>query len=93
MWQVRNVMLCLSTFKHVLVVPPPTPGRMPPKQVVRREPADSATSGSDSFEHSQRPAREHGLPNEPRVVWGSDAYEPLPSVTPPKKQDGTKESR
>ncbi|XP_071010388.1 protein PRRC2C-like isoform X1 [Oncorhynchus clarkii lewisi] len=66
----------------------PGPGRIPPKQIVRREPGDS--SSSDSFDHLSRPIRDHSLPSEPRIVWGSDPYpqsEPLPSVTPPKGRE------
>uniref|UniRef100_A0A8C7FPS7 Proline rich coiled-coil 2C n=1 Tax=Oncorhynchus kisutch TaxID=8019 RepID=A0A8C7FPS7_ONCKI len=66
----------------------PGPGRIPPKQIVRREPGDS--SSSDSFDHLTRTIRDHSLPSEPRIVWGSDPYpqsEPLPSVTPPKGRE------
>ncbi|XP_029563296.1 protein PRRC2C isoform X3 [Salmo trutta] len=66
----------------------PGPGRIPPKQIVRREPGDS--SSSDSFDHLTRPIRDHSLPSEPHIVWGSDPYpqtEPLPSVTPPKGRE------
>lgn len=69
-------------------------GRMPPKQLVRREPTDNSSSGSDSFDH--RPIREHGMTSEPRMVWGSDPYpptEPLTSPTPPKVQENCKEPR
>lgn len=69
---------------------------MPPKQLVRREPTDNSSSGSDSFDHLTRPVRDHGLPSEPRMVWGSDPYpsaEPLPSVTPPKCPEDCKEPR
>lgn len=69
-------------------------GRMPPKQLVRREPTDNSSSGSDSFDH--RPIREHGMTTEPRMVWGSDPYpqsEPLTSATPPKVQENCKEPR
>lgn len=72
------------------------PGRMPPKQIVRREPGDNSSSSSDSFDHLTRPIRDHGLPSDSRMVWGSDPYpqsEPLPSVTPPKGRDETKEPR
>ncbi|XP_028301264.1 protein PRRC2C isoform X2 [Gouania willdenowi] len=72
------------------------PGRMPPKQIVRREPGDNSSSSSDSFDHLSRPIRDHGLPSDSRMVWGSDPYpqtEPLPSVTPPKGRDDSKEQR
>ncbi|CAI5640031.1 unnamed protein product [Oreochromis niloticus] len=72
------------------------PGRMPPKQIVRREPGDNSSSSSDSFDHLTRPVRDHGLPSDSRMVWGSDPYpqsEPLPSVTPPKGRDDNKEQR
>ncbi|KAK2907636.1 protein PRRC2C isoform X2 [Channa argus] len=72
------------------------PGRIPPKQVVRREPGDNSSSSSDSFDHLTRPIRDHGLPSDSRIVWGSDPYpqpEPLPSVTPPKGRDDKKEPR
>ncbi|KAF7645558.1 hypothetical protein LDENG_00202380, partial [Lucifuga dentata] len=72
------------------------PGRMPPKQIVRREPGDNSSSSSDSFDHLTRPIRDHGLPSESRMVWGSDPYpqsEPLPSVTPLKGRDDNKELR
>ncbi|KAM9848726.1 protein PRRC2C [Aulostomus maculatus] len=72
------------------------PGRMPPKQIARREPGDNSSSSSDSFDHLTRPIREHGLPSDSRMVWGSDPYppsEPLPSVTPPKGRDDNKEPR
>ncbi|XP_028258879.1 protein PRRC2C isoform X2 [Parambassis ranga] len=72
------------------------PGRMPPKQIVRREPGDNSSSSSDSFDHLSRPIRDHGLPSDSRMVWGSDPYpqsEPLPSVTPPKGRDDNKEQR
>ncbi|XP_060722698.1 protein PRRC2C isoform X1 [Tachysurus vachellii] len=75
-------------------MPPMHPGRMPPKQLVRREPTDNSSSGSDSFDH--RPIREHGMTSEPRMVWGSDPYpqsEPLTSATPPKVQENCKEPR
>ncbi|XP_019752074.1 protein PRRC2C isoform X2 [Hippocampus comes] len=71
-------------------------GRMPPKQIARREPGDNSSSSSDSFDHLTRPIREHGLPPDSRMVWGSDPYppsEPLPSVTPPKGRDESKEPR
>lgn len=70
-------------------------GRMPPKQLVRREPTENSSSGSDSFDHLTRPIREHGIPSEPRMVWGSDPYlqtEPLSSTTAKGRDDG-KESR
>ncbi|CDQ73509.1 unnamed protein product [Oncorhynchus mykiss] len=66
----------------------PGPGRIPPKQIVRREPGDN--SSSDSFDHLSRPIQDHSLPSEPRIVWGSDPYpqsEPLPSVTPSKGRE------
>ncbi|XP_026160679.1 protein PRRC2C isoform X2 [Mastacembelus armatus] len=72
------------------------PGRMPPKQIVRREPGDNSSSSSDSFDHLTRPIRDHGLPSDSRMVWGSEPYpqsEPLPSVTPPKGRDDNKEAR
>uniref|UniRef100_A0A673MYE5 Protein PRRC2C-like n=1 Tax=Sinocyclocheilus rhinocerous TaxID=307959 RepID=A0A673MYE5_9TELE len=71
-------------------MPPMHPGRMPPKQLVRREPSDNSSSGSDTFDHLTRPIREHGVPNEPRMVWGSDPYpstEPLPSSATVKGLD------
>ncbi|KAL7888098.1 hypothetical protein AOLI_G00030720 [Acnodon oligacanthus] len=78
-------------------MPPMHPaGRMPPKQLVRREPTDNSSSASDSFDHLTRPVREHGMPNDPRMVWGSDPYpsnEPLPSATPPKCREDCKEPR
>ncbi|KAM9385131.1 protein PRRC2C [Pholidichthys leucotaenia] len=72
------------------------PGRMPSKQIVRREPGDNSSSSSDSFDHLTRPVRDHGLPSDSRMVWGSDPYpqsEPLPSATPPKGRDDNKEQR
>ncbi|KAM4575620.1 protein PRRC2C isoform 1-T1 [Fundulus diaphanus] len=72
------------------------PGRMPPKQIVRREPGDNSSSSSDSFDHLSRPVRDHGFPSDSRMVWGPDPYpqsEPLPSVTPPKGRDDNKEQR
>lgn len=33
-------------------------GRMPPKQIVRREPGDNSSSSSDSFDHLTRPIRD-----------------------------------
>ncbi|XP_055020539.1 protein PRRC2C isoform X2 [Boleophthalmus pectinirostris] len=72
------------------------PGRMAPKQIVRRDPGDNSSSSSDSFDHLSRPMREHGLPSDSRMVWGSDPYpqpEPLPSLTPPKGRDDTKDPR
>ncbi|XP_068599150.1 protein PRRC2C [Brachionichthys hirsutus] len=72
------------------------PGRMPPKQIVRRDPGDNSSSSSDSFDQLSRPIRDHGLPSDSRVVWGSDPYsqsEPLPAVTPPKGRDDNKETR
>ncbi|XP_017284274.1 protein PRRC2C isoform X1 [Kryptolebias marmoratus] len=72
------------------------PGRMPQKQIVRREPGDNSSSSSDSFDHLPRPVRDHGLPSDSRMVWGSDPYpqsEPLPSVTPPKGRDNNQEQR
>lgn len=71
-------------------------GRLPPKQLVRREPTDNSSSGSDSIDHLTRPIREHGISSEPRMVWGSDPYpqtEPLRAVTPPKVQEDLKEPR
>ncbi|TSK58146.1 Protein PRRC2C [Bagarius yarrelli] len=70
------------------------PGRMPPKQLVRREPTDNSSSGSDSFDH--RPIRDHGMTSEPRLVWGSDPYpqsEPLTSTATSKVQENCKEPR
>ncbi|XP_047231919.1 protein PRRC2C isoform X3 [Girardinichthys multiradiatus] len=72
------------------------PGRIPQKQIVRREPGDNSSSSSDSFDHLSRPVRDHGFPSDSRMVWGSDPYpqsEPLPSVTPPKGRDDNKEQR
>ncbi|XP_014914267.1 protein PRRC2C isoform X2 [Poecilia latipinna] len=72
------------------------PGRMPQKQIVRREPGDNSSSSSDSFDHLSRPVRDHGFPSDSRMVWGSDPYpssEPLPSVTPPKAREDNKEQR
>uniref|UniRef100_A0A8C2GIT1 Proline-rich coiled-coil 2C n=1 Tax=Cyprinus carpio TaxID=7962 RepID=A0A8C2GIT1_CYPCA len=60
-------------------MPPMHPGVMPPKQLVRREPTDNSSSGSDTFDHLTRPIREHRVPSEPRMVWGSDPY---PSTEP-----------
>ncbi|XP_015253474.1 PREDICTED: protein PRRC2C isoform X1 [Cyprinodon variegatus] len=71
------------------------PGRMPQKQIVRREPGDNSSSSSDSFDHLSRPVRDHGFPTDSRMVWGTDPYpqsEPLPSATPPKREDN-KEQR
>lgn len=71
-------------------------GRIPSKQIVRREPADNSSSSSDSFDLLTRPVRDHGLHSDSRMVWGSDPYpqtEPLPSVTPPKGRDDNKEPR
>nr|XP_057929504.1 protein PRRC2C [Doryrhamphus excisus] len=71
-------------------------GRMQPKQIARREPGDNSSSSSDSFDHLTRPIRDHGLPSDSRIVWGSDPYpppEPLPAVTPPKVRDDIKEPR
>ncbi|KAL1022480.1 hypothetical protein UPYG_G00028280 [Umbra pygmaea] len=68
----------------------PGTGRMAPKQIVRREPGDNSSSSPDSFDHLTRPLREHSLPSEPRIVWGSEPYpqaESLPSVTPPKGRE------
>ncbi|XP_034036303.1 protein PRRC2C [Thalassophryne amazonica] len=70
------------------------PGRMPPKQIVRRDPGENSSSSSDSFDHLTRPVRDHGLPSESRMVWGSDPYpqtEPLLSATPKGRDD--KEAR
>nr|XP_061790441.1 protein PRRC2C-like [Nerophis lumbriciformis] len=72
------------------------PGRIAPKQIARREPGDNSSSSSDSFDHLTRPIRDHGLPSDSRMVWGSDPYppsEPLPSVTPPKGHEDSKEPR
>lgn len=92
-------------YKHILVLDmcsihsifyKLSSGRMPPKQVVRREPGDNSSSSSDSFDHLTQPIREHGLSSDSRMVWGSDPYpqaEPLPSVTPPKGRDDNKEPR
>uniref|UniRef100_A0A8C1R3B0 Proline-rich coiled-coil 2C n=1 Tax=Cyprinus carpio TaxID=7962 RepID=A0A8C1R3B0_CYPCA len=77
-------------------MPPMHPGRMPPKQLVRREPTDNSSSGSDTFDHLTRPIREHGVPNEPRMVWGSEPYpstEPLPSSATIKGREDGKETR
>ncbi|XP_051952248.1 protein PRRC2C-like [Xyrauchen texanus] len=71
-------------------------GRMPPKQLVRRDPTDNSSSGSDSFDHLTRPIREHGVPSEPRMVWGSDPYpqtEGLTSSVTTKVRDDSKEPR
>ncbi|XP_051511184.1 protein PRRC2C-like isoform X2 [Myxocyprinus asiaticus] len=77
-------------------MPPMHPGRMPPKQLIRREPTDNSSSGSDSFDHLSRPIREHRVPSEPRMVWGSDPYpqtEPLTSSTITKGREDGKEPR
>ncbi|XP_052391759.1 protein PRRC2C isoform X2 [Carassius gibelio] len=77
-------------------MPPMHPGRMPPKQLVRREPTENSSSGSDTFDHLTRPIREHGVPSEPRMVWGSDPYpstEPLPSSATIKGREDGKETR
>uniref|UniRef100_A0A671MEQ2 Protein PRRC2C-like n=1 Tax=Sinocyclocheilus anshuiensis TaxID=1608454 RepID=A0A671MEQ2_9TELE len=77
-------------------MPPMHPGRMPPKQLVRREPTDNSSSGSDTFDHLTRPIREHRVPSEPRMVWGSDPYpstEPLPSSATIKGREDGKETR
>uniref|UniRef100_A0A1A8J888 Proline-rich coiled-coil 2C n=1 Tax=Nothobranchius kuhntae TaxID=321403 RepID=A0A1A8J888_NOTKU len=72
------------------------PGRMPPKQIVRREAGDNSSSSSDSFDHLSRPVRDHGLPSDSRMVWGSEPYpqsETLRTVTPPKGRDDHQEQR
>nr|XP_021329034.1 protein PRRC2C isoform X2 [Danio rerio] len=77
-------------------IPPMHPGRMPPKQLVRREPTDNSSSGSDTFDHLTRPIREHGVPSESRMVWGSDPYpstEPLPSTATAKGREDGKDPR
>lgn len=88
--------LQISFGSHVEMTVLCSTGRMPPKQIVRREPGDNSSSSSDSFEHLSRPVREQGLSSDSRMVWGSDPYsqsEPLPSVTPPKGRDDPKETR
>uniref|UniRef100_A0A8C2EBX3 Proline-rich coiled-coil 2C n=1 Tax=Cyprinus carpio TaxID=7962 RepID=A0A8C2EBX3_CYPCA len=75
-------------------MPPMHPGRMPPKQLVRREPTDNSSSGSDTFDHLTRPIREHRVPSEPRMVWGSDPYPSTePSSATIKGREDGKETR
>ncbi|KAM9831336.1 LOW QUALITY PROTEIN: protein PRRC2C [Neosynchiropus ocellatus] len=69
------------------------PGRMPPKQIARREQGDHSSSSSDSFDHLTRPIRDHGLPDS-RMVWGSDPYQQAETLPPVAKiRDDIKEPR
>ncbi|XP_041133967.1 protein PRRC2C-like isoform X3 [Polyodon spathula] len=86
----------MSGRPSAMDMPPMHPGRMPHKQLLRRDQVEIAGSGSESFDHLARPVKDHGLPSESRVVWGSEPYpqtEPQSAATPPKVPDDPKEPR
>ncbi|XP_043555798.1 protein PRRC2C isoform X2 [Chiloscyllium plagiosum] len=72
------------------------PGMMAPK-LMRRDQMDSSGSGSESFDHLSRPARDHTIQStEPRLVWSSESYphtEPQQATTPPIVMEESKDPR
>ncbi|XP_041064457.1 protein PRRC2C isoform X2 [Carcharodon carcharias] len=72
------------------------PGMMPTK-LMRRDQMDNSGSGSESFDHLSRPARDHTIQStEPRMVWNSEPYphtEPQQATTPPVIVEESKDSR
>uniref|UniRef100_A0A8C0J5G7 Proline rich coiled-coil 2C n=1 Tax=Chelonoidis abingdonii TaxID=106734 RepID=A0A8C0J5G7_CHEAB len=78
----------MMSGRPTMDMPPMHPGIMPPKPLMRRDQMEGSGTGSDSFEHVARSAREHSVPlSEPRMMWGSDPYphaEPQQGSAPPK---------
>ncbi|XP_069793850.1 protein PRRC2C isoform X4 [Narcine bancroftii] len=76
--------------------PPIHPGMIPTK-LMRREQIDSSGSGSETFDHPLRPARDHTIQSkEPPLVWGSESYphtEPQRAPTPPVVVEESKDLR
>uniref|UniRef100_A0A6J0U2X4 Protein PRRC2C isoform X3 n=1 Tax=Pogona vitticeps TaxID=103695 RepID=A0A6J0U2X4_9SAUR len=78
----------IMSGRPAIDMPPMHPGMIPPKPLLRRDQMEGTGTGSDSFDHVTRSAREHGVPlSEPRMIWGSEPYsstEPQQASTPPK---------
>nr|XP_008116026.1 PREDICTED: protein PRRC2C isoform X6 [Anolis carolinensis] len=68
--------------RPAMEMPPMHPGIITPKPLLRRDQVEGAGTGSDSFDHVTRPARENTIPqSEPHMMWGSDSY---PHTEPPE---------
>ncbi|XP_032883937.1 protein PRRC2C isoform X5 [Amblyraja radiata] len=72
------------------------PGMLSTK-LMRRDQIDSSGSGSETFDHPSRPARDHTIQStEPPMVWGSESYprsEPQQVTTPPLEVEESKDLR
>lgn len=66
-------------------------------KLMRRDQIDSSGSGSETFDHPSRPARDHTIQStEPPMVWGSESYprsEPQQVTTPPLEVEESKDLR
>ncbi|XP_015279331.1 PREDICTED: protein PRRC2C [Gekko japonicus] len=87
----------MMSGRPAMDMPPMHPGIIPPKPLLRRDQMEGAGTGSDSFDHISRSAREHAMPlSESRIMWGSDPYphtEPQQATTPPKMAEETEDLR
>ncbi|XP_053169489.1 protein PRRC2C isoform X3 [Hemicordylus capensis] len=87
----------MMSGRPAMDMPPMHPGIIPPKPLLRRDQMEGAGTGSDSFDHITRSAREHAISlSEPRMMWGSDPYphtEPQQASTPPKILEETEDLR
>ncbi|XP_062989637.1 protein PRRC2C isoform X3 [Elgaria multicarinata webbii] len=76
----------IMSGRPAMDMPPMHPGIIPPKPLLRRDQMEGAGTGSDTFDHVTRSAREHTMPlSEPRMMWGSEAYphtEPQQTIPP-----------
>ncbi|XP_066478987.1 protein PRRC2C isoform X2 [Tiliqua scincoides] len=65
----------MMSGRPAMDMPPIHPGIIPPKPLLRRDQIEGAGTGSESFDHMPRSAREHAVPlSEQRMMWGSDPY-------------------
>ncbi|XP_060630343.2 protein PRRC2C isoform X4 [Anolis sagrei] len=72
----------IMSGRPAMEMPPMHPGIITPKPLLRRDQVEGAGTGSDSFDHVTRPARENTIPqSEPHMMWGSDSY---PHTEPPE---------
>ncbi|XP_048354568.1 protein PRRC2C isoform X2 [Sphaerodactylus townsendi] len=87
----------MMSGRPAMDMPPMHPGIIPPKPLLRRDQMDGAATGTDSFDHIARSARDHTVPlSESRIMWGSDPYphtEPQQATTPPKIAEETEDIR
>ncbi|KAJ6653870.1 hypothetical protein lerEdw1_008618 [Lerista edwardsae] len=87
----------MMSGRPAMDIPPIHPGIIPPKPLLRRDQMEGAGTGSESFDHIPRSAREHTVSlSEPRMMWGSDPYPHTDSQqasTPPKILEETEDLR